>query len=242
MGSVAVTDGWVHGRDSEFRTPPWLVGNCSTIWTSVPGYYKLPYQVQFGRFGRWTWKSPLAQGGGAELGEGMFMSAPVVQQWPNGSWAATAHDTSRYSPGGTTVCCCMYVGAHGSGAPIVLSEYCNASVQGTVTETMAEVCTKDDPFFKPCPESNATLREKFGDPFIEVYSSCIDESNAAADGEVGLAGRMPAPEQSPPLGQCFSLFSVISMVVGFMCFWARWFCAPHTSEHVGGSAYLRIEA
>lgn len=253
----------------QFRTPHWLVGNCSTVWTSVPGYYRLPYDVQFEELGRWKWNSPFLNKDGAEIGAGMFLSDPIIQDWGNGSWAASARDASRYSPGGITTCCCMYVGAHGRGAPIVLSEYCAANVKGKHAESMADVCTEDAPVVKPCPADNATLRQVFGDPFIEVYSSCT----TTADAQMWLSERVHVLEPSADPRKLFSavlVASAVSVLVGltYVLQWfrgsgssglagdmhlssapalkrskagAQWFDGSSISGFAGGDVYIGIE-
>eukprot|EP00747_Dinoflagellata_sp_TGD_P020275 gnl/TRDRNA2_/TRDRNA2_127711_c0_seq1.p1 gnl/TRDRNA2_/TRDRNA2_127711_c0~~gnl/TRDRNA2_/TRDRNA2_127711_c0_seq1.p1 ORF type:complete len:280 (-),score=26.22 gnl/TRDRNA2_/TRDRNA2_127711_c0_seq1:578-1417(-) len=236
--SNVLSDGAARGRDDKVRTPPWLVGNCKTIWTSVSGYYRLPYVVRFGRFGHWEWTSPFMNENGAEIGEGMFLSAPVVRRWPNGSWAAIARDASRYSPGNVTTCCCMYVGAHGPEAPIVLSEYCNGNLKGKAAEPMARVCNEDASRIQSCPAENETLREVFGDPFIEVYSSCTEEN--AADADVGLFENIPVWAADAIPRHTIAVASTFSMIAGLMCFGSRLFRRSTPSEHRRGNAYLPI--
>lgn len=220
----------------EFRTPSWLVGNCSTIWVSVQSYYKLPYLVEFRSSGSWTWKSPFVKGG-AEFGEGRFLSAPVVLTWPNGSWAATAQDASRYSPGGITTCCCMHVGAHGTGAPIVLSEYCKGDIPGRFHDSMSDVCRDSKAFAQPCPTDNESLREAFGDPFVEVYSSCTVESLHAGYADVDLSGILQNAHGMAFISSCGLIFIFASS----MCVVLRYFRSPCSRVSPGGIHDLEVQ-
>eukprot|EP00746_Dinoflagellata_sp_MGD_P158725 gnl/MRDRNA2_/MRDRNA2_86540_c1_seq9.p1 gnl/MRDRNA2_/MRDRNA2_86540_c1~~gnl/MRDRNA2_/MRDRNA2_86540_c1_seq9.p1 ORF type:complete len:253 (-),score=28.43 gnl/MRDRNA2_/MRDRNA2_86540_c1_seq9:227-985(-) len=226
---------------NQFRTPHWLVGNCSTIWTSVPGYYKLPYVVQFEEFGHWNWISPILNTGGAEIGKGMFLSDPIVKEWPNGSWAASARDASRYNPGGVTTCCCMYVGSHGPSAPIVLSEYCKSNINGKLAESMSDVCSEDSPAVTPCPADNSTLREIFGDPFIEVYSSCGDESSAVVNADsLSFSENLFVAEECVLLRLSCSVVVMVSAVAVLMYFWS-WFRRSTSSGLAGDERYVLVQ-
>lgn len=171
----------------EFFTPEALVGDCETIWTSHLDNYKLPYTVHFEPTGSFSWIAPFAHKAGAENGVGVYLSPTVVSKaGSRGEFEAHHFSATRFLPGGTTTCCCEYVGSAGEGSPLVLSDYCRAWEPGRAGESMVDVCT---PYMKqePCPPDNATAALQLGAPFIEVYARCAPGNSSARAGPGGSA-------------------------------------------------------
>jgi len=155
-----------------WRTPPLLVGTCNTVWCSGFAKYELPYSVHFAATGHFRWWAPYRTGEATEVGEGMFLSAPISTEREDGSWEVHYFSANRYAPddeANSTICTCEYVGGLGPGKPRVLADYIVANVPASHDRPMAEVCA---PFHQACPMDNATALQVLGSPFIEIYGSC----------------------------------------------------------------------
>jgi len=166
------------------NTPRWLVGHCSTVWTSSAGKYKLPYRVEFGTTGFYRWWAPFADGVGEECGSGAYLSSLRTTLHHDGSWETSYFAANRFTPDATnsTNCCCEYIGqAAGVGQPRVLADYFTAKVPHSSHLPFEEVCA---PHMRQCPLNNITALAEMGTPFIEIYSPCapLSEGPSTSNG------------------------------------------------------------
>jgi len=164
------------------NTPRWLVGHCSTVWTSSAGKYKLPYRVEFGTTGFFRWWAPFANGVGKERGSGAYLSSLRTTLHHDGSWETSYFAANRFTPDATnsTNCCCEYIGqAAGAGQPRVLADYCTATVPHSSHLPFEEVCV---PHIRQCPSNNNTALAEMGAPFIEIYSPCTPLAEGPSTG------------------------------------------------------------
>jgi len=155
------------------KTPHWLSGHCSTVWTSSVGKYKMPYRVEFGAAGFFRWWAPFSTGVGEERGTGTYLSSLHTIVHQDGSWETGYFGANRFTPdpNNSTNCCCEYVGqAAGNGQPRVLADYCIAVVPNSAHLPFEEVCA---PHIRQCPLTNATASAELGPPFIEIYLPCF---------------------------------------------------------------------
>jgi len=163
-------------------TPRWLVGHCSTVWTSSVGKYKLPYRVEFGTTGFYRWWAPFANGVDEERGSGAYLSSLHTTLHHDGSWETGYFAANRLTPDATnsTNCCCEYIGqAAGAGQPRVLADYCTATVPHSSHLPFEEVCV---PHIRQCPSNNNTALAEMGAPFIEIYSPCTPLAEGPSTG------------------------------------------------------------
>eukprot|EP00401_Gymnodinium_catenatum_P044199 CAMPEP_0117606050 /NCGR_PEP_ID=MMETSP0784-20121206/79510_1 /TAXON_ID=39447 /ORGANISM="" /LENGTH=214 /DNA_ID=CAMNT_0005409115 /DNA_START=297 /DNA_END=937 /DNA_ORIENTATION=+ len=175
--STTVKNGGSDSLDSSqwqrtaWDTPPLLLGGCSTTWTTSFAKYFMPYLVIFGRSGYFRWWAHYKNGMATEVGEGVFLSAPVSTVRADGSWETHYFSANRFRPNAdkSTNCACEYVGGEGTDKPRVLADYILAVVPNSAQRPMPEVCA---PYMRQCPVDNATAYEVFGRPFIEIYESC----------------------------------------------------------------------
>uniref|UniRef100_A0A7S4UJL6 Uncharacterized protein n=1 Tax=Alexandrium monilatum TaxID=311494 RepID=A0A7S4UJL6_9DINO len=157
--------------EEQWRTPPLLLGGCSTVWTTSFAKYVMPYPVQFGEHGTFWWSAPYKDGHATEYGEGMYLSTPVSIERGDGSWETNYFSANRFTPDpdNATLCACEYVGGAGGDSPRILADYIVARVPQSAGRPMQEVCA---PFVMQCPGDNATAVRELGDPFVEVYATC----------------------------------------------------------------------
>lgn len=158
-------------ESTPWNTPSYLIGECSTVWTSAFADYKLPYTVLFGDSGFYRWWSPLKSGDSTEIGVGMYLSPPVTEIKNDGSWETHYFGANHFTPDASdsTNCCCEYIGGKGASHPRILADYCVATVPHSAHRPMAEVCL---PYLQACPANNATAFQMMGQPFVEIYETC----------------------------------------------------------------------
>lgn len=182
---------------------PWL-GNCHAIWNSYASLYLMPYTVHFLASGSFEWTSPLNQAlwdwpgcpksecanFTTEVGDGRVLSSTSYTANEDGSWEGHYFGANRYhmchqngtcaQAGTSTKCACYFLGSHGPGQPVILSNYQVAEPFNTSQLSHEEACR---PFIKSCPVDNATAHRLYGAPFLEVYANCTADSESSSGDE-----------------------------------------------------------
>lgn len=203
------------------------------MWNSFASWYVMPYTVHFLASGEFNWVSPLNKSKWGvlhtvEAGHGQVLS-PIIQKYrDDGSWEAHFFGANRYNlcnsttcvaASTSTKCACYYLGSHGLGLPITLSNYHMAEPFNTSKQTEAEAC---GPYIQKCPVDNATASKLLGTPFLEVYATCIAQ-----------------PENTKSL-QMFLVVAVSSIVVASLLY-AMFRFLPNAQASNDFAYYLSVD-